>query len=110
MKQQIRTQWLCVMLFVLLSADLVIRPFSQRAGVRAQVYIPAAFLAGLFVLALTTSLVRAMGQPMVREQLKARWTNRYAALPFAVLFAFGAASAMMRGSIFLQYISDESTS
>ena len=46
MKQQIRTQGLCVMLFVLLSADLVIRPFSQRAGVRAQVYIPAAFLAG----------------------------------------------------------------
>lgn len=109
MKQQIRTQGLCVMLFVLLSVDLVIRPFSQRAGVRAQIYVPAAFLTGLFVLALTVPLVKAMGQPMVHERLKARWTNRYWALPFVVLFAFGAASAMMRGSIFLQYISDEST-
>lgn len=109
MKQQIRTQGLCVMLFVLLSTDLVIRPFSQRAGVRAQVYVPAAFLAGLLVLVLTVPLVRAMGEPPVRDRLKACWAHSRWAIPFAVLFSFGAASAMMRGSIFLQYISDEST-
>ncbi len=108
MKQQIRTQGLCVMLFVLLSTDLVIRPFSQRAGVRAQVYVPAAFLAGLLVLALTYPLVRAMEQSPVRERLKACWTHSVWAAPFAFVFAFGAVQALMRGSIFLQYISDES--
>ena len=104
-RRAIDARGLAVVLGLTLAVDLVIRPFSQRNGIRAQVFAPAALLDGLAVLALTAPLLRAL-TPAVRARMGAVWTRGARCAPFLVLFAFAAGGAAVRAEQFLRYVSD----
>ena len=108
-RDPIDVKGLAAILFLILAVDLVIRPFSQTTGQSAQHYIPAALLDSALVLALTLPLAFVMTPP-VREALVGRQGRGLWTLPFLLLFAFAGGGAVVRGELFLRYVSDEPVS